>query len=179
MDKYEALFQWSNEVLAKEHSRYHSADEKAAKYLAALMFFAGAYAFFAQWMVAALDLIPPRSGLDWALALIAGVELVAIVAAWFMTFSVLRVHPLRERPLNDEVIRFFDSNSMIDIHFALARANAAALAENRQRTDRKYDRLNTSYLLMKCIVWLLLALAAMYTVHQWIGLPGSTRAGQL
>jgi hypothetical protein len=169
MDKYEALFTWSNEVLAEEHDRFHRIDEKAARYLSALTFLAGAYAFFAQWMVGELALIPPRSMMDWILVSVAALVFLAIIAAWSLTLSVLRIHLLFKRSLNDEMIHFFDDHSMIDIHFALARRNATTLAKNRDVADRKSNRLRWSYVVMQAAITLLAILSALYVAHHWSG----------
>ena len=167
-NKYEMLLEWSNEVLAEESASYDGIEEKASKYLSALTVALAFFAFVARSMVAALNLVPPTCAAEWIILVSTGAVLVSIVLAWYLVFTVLKIHVVVVRPLDDELVQFFHSHAAVDVYFALARGNARALAENREKTDQKASRLRWAYTAIVTAAGLAVLLAIEYVVYLWV-----------
>ena len=165
MEKYKELYELSKEVLKEELSRFTRIDDKAAKYLSVLTLAAGAAAYFGKWVID--NLIPPKSSLEWVMVTLAALLCAAIFVSWFFIFNALRLHNLTKPPLNDEVIKFFDDNNMIDIYYALTKGNRDALKVNRDTTDRKSRRLYDGYNAIIVSGFILVAFLSLFVVHSW------------
>ena len=165
MEKYKELYELSKEVLKEELSRFTRIDEKAAKYLSVLTLVAGAAAYFGKFVID--NLIPPKTVLEWVLVIIAASLCAAIFVSWFLIFNALRLHNLTKPPLNNEIIKFFDDNRMIDIHYALTKGNKDALKVNRYTSDRKSKRLYHGYNAMIVSCFILVVFLSLFVVHSW------------
>jgi len=165
VEKYKELYDLSKEVLKEELSRFTRVDDKAAKYLSVLTLVAGAAAYFGKWVID--NLIPPKTVLEWALVIIAAFLCATIFVSWFLIFNALRLHNLTKLPLNDETIKFFDDNRMIDIYYALAKGNRDALKVNRDTTDLKSRRLYHGYKAIIVSGFILVAFLSLFVVHSW------------
>ncbi len=165
MEKYKELYELSKEVLKEELSRFTRIDDKAAKYLSVLTLVAGAAAFFEKWIID--KLIPPKTFLEWVLVIIAALLCVTIFVSWFLVFNVLRLHNLTKPPLNDETIKFFDDNKMIDIYYALAKGNRDALKVNRVTTDCKSKSLSQGYKALIVSGFILITFLSLFVVYSW------------
>jgi hypothetical protein len=91
------------------------------------------------------NLFPAHAVLDWVLATLGLGLFLSLVFSWFKIFSVFRIHQLKVMPLNDETMEFFDNNRLLDIYYALAKGNKAALEENRRTSDAKSKLLSAGY----------------------------------
>lgn len=165
MEKYKELYELSKEVLKEELNRFVRVDDKAAKYLSVLTLVAGAAAYFGKWV--ADNLIPPKTALEWMMVIIAACLCGAIYISWFLIFNALRLHNVKKPPLNDEMIKFFDDNRMVDIYYALTKGNRDALEVNRDTTDRKSRRLYHGYEAIIVSGFILVAFLSLFVVHSW------------
>jgi len=165
MEKYKELYELSKEVLKEELSRFVRVDDKAAKYLSVLTLVAGGAAYFGKWVID--NLIPPKTVLEWALVIIAAFLCATIFVSWCLIFNTLRLHNLTKPPLNDETIKFFDENKMIDIYYALAKGNSNAIKANRNTTDRKSKRLYYGYNVIIVSGFILVAFLSLFVIHSW------------
>jgi uncharacterized membrane protein (DUF485 family) len=165
MEKYKELYQLSKEIFNEELNRFIRVDEKASKYLSVLTLIAGLTAFFGKWMIA--NLIPPKSPLEWSLIIMATVLFAAIFLSWVYIFNALRLHSLTKPPLNDETIKFFNDNEMIDIYYALTKGNKDALIENRRTTDKKSKMLYRGYNAIIVCGLLLILFLSLFVIHSW------------
>lgn len=165
MEKYKELYELSKQVLEEELNRFTRIDDKAAKYLSALTLVAGAAAYFGKWVID--NLIPPKTFLELVLVIIAASLCAAIFVSWFLIFNTLRLHNLTKPPLNDETIKFFDDNIMIDIYYALTKGNRDALKVNRDTTDGKSRRLYRGYNAMIFSVIFLVVFLTLFVAYSW------------
>jgi len=165
LQKYKELYDFSIKLLNDEQERFVRLDEKASRYLSVLTLLFGLYVFFAQWLIAEKRLLRPASYLDWALLLVMFLAFVAILVAWYLTFSVLRIHLLERVVLDQETIDYFDGNTLIDVYYGTAKGLATAFARNAQATDRKSEKLAWSYRMIKVCVLLLILLSILYIAY--------------
>ncbi|MFC1833296.1 hypothetical protein ACFL2Q_01010 [Thermodesulfobacteriota bacterium] len=145
MDKYEELYSLSKYLLNHEIDRHKRIDDKASKYLAVITLLVGIYGFFANWMLSEVVPIQQWDFLEWILALVILSVLLSLFITWVMIFRSLKVIELKQIPMNDQMIKFFDKNRPIDIWYALARGNKDALLENRKEVNRKAEQVSTGY----------------------------------
>jgi hypothetical protein len=165
MEKYKELYELSKEVLAEELDRFNRIDEKASKYLTVLTFLIGIYGFFCNWIITVL--LPPTSKLDWLLLLIGGGVFIAVCVSWALIFLALRQRVVIKIPLDDEVLKFFRENRLIDIYYTLAKGNKDALKENREVTDRKARILECGYKAIAATMGLVFILSVLFGVYSW------------
>src|SRR5208283_5521963 len=97
MEKYKELYNLSKEVLNEELSRFTRIDDKAVKYLSVLTLVAGISGFFGKWIID--NLIPPKTGTEWALVILAFLLFIMIFVSWSLIFNVLRLHNITKMPL--------------------------------------------------------------------------------
>lgn len=165
MEKYKELYDLSKEVLNEELNRFTRIDDKAAKYLSVLTLVAGAATFFGKWLID--NLMPPKTALEWILIIVAFLLCVMIFISWCMIFNVLKLHDVTKIPLNDETIKFFDDNELVNIYYALAKGNKEALAKNRITTDLKSKQLYMGYnAIIACGLCLVLFLS-FFIAYKW------------
>jgi len=50
LEKYKELYQYSTDILLKEHDRFNRADDKASKYATMFFFLIGAVAYYDKWI---------------------------------------------------------------------------------------------------------------------------------
>jgi hypothetical protein len=165
VEKYKELYELSKEVLKEELSRFARIDDKAAKYLSVLTLVAGAAAYFGKWVID--NLIPPKTPLEWVLVIVATILCATIFVAWLLVFNALRLHNVTKPPLNDEMVKFFDDNEMIDIYYALTKGNKKALRVNRDTTDRKSKRLYHGYNAIIVSGFVLVMFLSLFVLHSW------------
>ncbi len=167
LEKYKELFTYSTDVLLREHDRFTKADGKASKYSTNFVFLLGIFAYTAKRL---FDRFPWRAlttfSPHWpAFALTASVIFatvvlgaIAIAAGWLLSNQVIQVAPIVSRPLNDDVVAFYDAQPLLNIYDSFARANVAAYQENKASTDKKYAILSWAHRMMILSVLLLIAM---------------------
>jgi hypothetical protein len=172
LEKYKELYTYSTDVLLKEQERFNRADEKASKYSTTFVFLLGIVAFFDKWVLDNLKWpdFPLALPSDMALSMAAVVGLFALLtsaAGWFLTNHVIKLRPIVSRPLNQEILDFFENQPLLNIYYGFARENSKAYVRNKEATDRKYAFLKWAYNLMKLVLALLAVLIVMYCLHSW------------
>jgi hypothetical protein len=167
LEKYKELYELSKEVFNEELNRSEFIDEKASKYLTALTFLVGAFAFFGREIFSSF--LPPDDNIEWLLVIIAAVLLVSLIAAWFKIFSVFKTHEYSKIPID---ITFFDNNRLVDIYHAMARGIRIELLNNRATTDTKSRKLYHGYILLCIVVVCLVALLVLLALQTWF--PGKS-----
>lgn len=165
MEKYEELYALSKEVLNEELDRFNRIDEKASKYLTVLTFLIGVYGFFCNWIIK--DLLPPTSILGWLLLVVGGILFIAVSISWALIFWALRQRIVRKIPLDDEVLKFFRDNRLVDIYYTLAKGNKDALKENRDVTGRKAKILDYGYKAIAVTICLILIFSFLFGIYSW------------
>ncbi len=164
--KYAELYEHSKVVLAEELARSHRADEKASKYLTALSLVLGALVFFFQQLVEK-KLLPPEGMLDCLIFQAMIVLFGAALLAWWFVFSCLRNDKFSKPPMDQATLDFFDSTSLIDIYYAMAKGNMDALVHNKSVGDRKSQALYRGYRAMNVAVVAVAVLFLLLLVRQW------------
>jgi hypothetical protein len=174
--KYKELYNYSTDVLLKEHERFHRADEKATKYAAIFVFLIGIVTYFDKWLFQYfLESLQPNSpatvpDLAWQFAALAAgaAALITSMFGWFLSHHVIMLRPYQSRPLNAETIAFFDKQTLLNIYYSFAKANSQAYLANVVDTNKKYRLLAWAYRLML----LVLSLSALIMVfYSWRSLP--------
>jgi hypothetical protein len=164
LEKYKELYQYSTDVLLKEHERFNRADEKASKYATMFFFLIGAVAYYDKWIFDRLHW--PHNCLivllDFPLIALGLLALVLAFAGLIIAHHAMTVRPVVSRPLNQEVLDFFENETRITIYYGLARENSNAYAKNRNATDAKYALLKRSYYIMISVFALLTILSLIY-----------------
>jgi hypothetical protein len=151
--------------LNEEISRFIRIDDKAAKYLSILTLVAAVSGFFGKWII--VNLIPPKSGTELALDIVGATLFIMIFVSWFLIFNVLKIQGIKTLPLDDETIKFFDNNELVDIYYGLARGNKDAFEENGKITDLKSRKLHYGYISILCSVVLLAFFLLIFVIHSW------------
>lgn len=172
VEKYRELYQYANDILLKEHERFNRADEKAAKYSTMFVFLIGVVIYFDKWILGLLNWpefpirLPPDIPLF--LAGIAGLlALLSSAGGLFLSTHVIKQRPIVSRPLNQEVLDFFENQPRINIYYGLAREISKAYEKNVAATNKKYVALKWSHYLMVLTVLLLVELLLMYCLYSW------------
>lgn len=172
LEKYKELYLYSTDILIKEHERFSRADEKASKYSTTFVLLFGVVAYFDKWIFDKLQWptfpveLPPDRPLFMA-GVVGLLSLVVSAVGWFLTNHVMKLRPIVSRPLNQDMLDFFENQSPLNIYYGLARENSNAYEENRKATDRKYSILKQTYNLMKLVLALLAELFVMYCLYSW------------
>jgi len=159
LKKYEELYALSKEGLAEELDRFKKIDDKASRYLTFASFFIVVLGLAGK-PVADLAL---RSGSlpFWILSLATLAFMMSTLLAVWHLFSTFRIHSLKKFPMSDELVEFFDTNTYLNIIYALTRGNIQATLENRQVNDEKAFQLRRAYILLLVSIVSLSVLALM------------------
>ncbi len=165
LDKYKELYDLSKEVLNEERIRFHKIEDKSYRYFSVLTLLIGGNVFFSKWILE--QLIPPKAILEWLLLGSTFILFVILLISWLRIFKALKIHTLKNMPLNTEMITFFDENNPLDIYYALAKSNAEALNYNRDVLKKKVERLYSVYSLILVSVSLLVFIAILFVVYSW------------
>jgi hypothetical protein len=169
LEKYKELYLYSTDVLLKEQERFNKADEKASKYATMFFFLIGAIAFFDKWIVDKIKWpnfpfsLPP----DLPLIVVGSITLIVCAVGLFLAQYAMKLYPLVSRPLNQDILDFFENKTQITIYYKLAEGNSSAYAENKKASDAKYTILKWSYYIMILVFALLAVLVVMYCWYSW------------
>ena len=160
IEKYKDLYLRSKEVLAEDLNRSYSIDTKASLFITVLTFLAGTYGFFFKNIFC--NICQPANLIEWLLLINVTISFGLIVFAWFSILRILRQHCVLKVAFNDETIKFYDKNSLIDIYYATAKENKESIRKNRLVIDLKQSRLNFAYKLIMAIMVSFVSLALIY-----------------
>lgn len=143
LEKYRELYLLSEKASNNEIDRIRRVEEKAAKLISlsgvliTLAALAGKFVF---------DSLVPPEGLAEYLCLTAYIffagSLVYSFINLILSFKAADIHI---NQMDEEMISFFDTNSHLNVLYALARNNAQATALNRAEYSKKFKRLKCSY----------------------------------
>ncbi len=165
MCKYKELYDISVQVLGEEQQRFNRMDEKAVKYFSVISFLIGVCVFFGKQLIA--DNIPPANYSEWTILIFGSVSFLSLFLAWIFCFLAIKQHVIEKMPLNDDMIKFFHENRLIDIHYALTKANKKALAINRKKTDKKSKLLANAYRSILVSVITLVFFVILWSGSKW------------
>ncbi len=164
-EKYKELFELSLKVLEEEQQRTNRLDEKASKYFSVLTFLIGIYGVFCSRIIS--ECVPFKGWMDVSLIGLGFLNLLGLIAAWFLCFAVFRQHVIVKIPLNDEMIKFFNDNELVDVHYTLSKANKDALVENRRITDKKSYLLVWTYKILSWVFVLMVVMMFVFGIKIW------------
>jgi len=164
-EKYKELYDLSIKVLEEEQQRANRLDEKASRYFSVISFLIGIYGILGSRVIT--DCIPYKGWMDIILIIFGFVILLGLIIAWFLCFAVFRQHVVVKIPLNEEMIKFFNENELIDIHYTLSKANKDALKENREITDNKSSLLARTYKVLSVIFILMVLMIFIFSMNVW------------
>lgn len=169
IEKYRELYSYSTDILLKELDRFNRADEKASKYATMFFFLIGLAAYFGKWIVDRIKWpgfpLSLPSGLP--LLLIGLGTLIVSAVGLFLAHHAIKLRPVVSRPLNQEMLDFFERETRITIYYRLAQENSKAYEQNRRATDMKYTILKWLYYLMIVVFVFLAGLTALYCWYSW------------
>ena len=119
MAKYKELYTYSTDILLKEHERFTRADEKASKYSTMFVFLLGVVAYFDKWIFDKFPWtdFPVRVPEEWPLYVTGVTALLLSAAGWFVTIDAIKLKPFVSRPLNQQMLDFFEKQSLINIYY--------------------------------------------------------------
>ncbi len=164
-EKYKELYDLSFKVLEEEQQRTTRLDAKASQYFSVLSFLIGIYGIFGSRILT--DCIPFKSWLDIVLVGLGVIVLLGLMTAWLLCFTVFRQHVLVKVPLNEEMLKFFNDNELIDIYYTLSKANKDALAENRKVTNKKSYLLTLTYKTLFGVFIFMIAMFFVFGINVW------------
>ena len=148
LDKYRELYLLSKEASANEIDRIRRIEDKSAKMITLcgiLIAFAG---FVGKFVLGSF--FPPNVIYDWLCLISFFSFVVAILYAFVNLLGVLNIINISIKPMNQQMITFFDQNSHINILYALAKSNAEAIAFNTKQYYKKLWKLKCSYWAIHC-----------------------------
>lgn len=166
MDKYEELYNLSKYLLSHEIDRQKRLDEKASKYLAVITILVGGYGFFANHLLNEMVPLKQWGSWEWVLGASIVSVLTALFITWVIIFKSLKIIELRQIPMNDEMITFFETHRPIDICYALTKGNKKALLENRNKVNRKAQQVSAAYKWTAITVVLFLLLVILFGCYK-------------
>ena len=172
LEKYKELYSYSTDILLREHDRFNRADDKASKYSTMFVFLIGVVAYFDKWIFNTLKWpdFPVRwpSDLPLLMAAVTGVlALLSSATGFYLANHAIKLRPIVSRPLNQEMLDFFENETRITIYYGLAKENSNAYAENKSATDAKYTILKWTHYLMVLVLALLAEVVVMYCLYSW------------
>jgi len=144
-EKYRELYELSVRLLNEEQERFARLDQKAATYLSALTFALAVYGYAVSSLFAQFP--HGRGAFGIALVALASILCLLLLSSWYLSFSVLKIQGTEKMPLD---IDFYDRNTLLNAHYALARGNKEALECNQKIGDQKSKSLAVAYVFM-CI----------------------------
>ncbi len=165
MDKYKELYDFAREAVAQSEARFDAVDAKASNYLSVFTVLLGAAGFFVKWV--ADSLIPPGDLLESILGILAVMTAGLVAATWVQLLRVLKVHRIQVIPLNDETIKFFRHNRVVDVYFGLSRTLTDVWGVNQSVNEAKLRALTRAYRLMMVTLVLVVAFAFLYVFRVW------------
>jgi hypothetical protein len=168
IEKYRELYDLSNTLLEEEHKRFSRLEDKASRYLTILTVLIGLVATFSKEFFKTL--LPPSNLLSWMILNSTIAAFISLVVAWFLVFWAMKTQTLRTRPLNQDMLKFFDEQKEINIYYGLAKANTKAFEENRRKIDMKSKLLTYGHVMIICVVVFLVLLLALSFVQGWPGI---------
>jgi hypothetical protein len=172
LEKYRELYSYSTDILLKEHERFTRADEKASHLSTTFIFLIGIVAYFNKWIFDTLrwDNFPAGWPTDLPLCMAGVVGLLALgasAAGLFMAIQATKLHKVKCRPLNHEMLEFFEAQTLITVYYGMAREMTRVCESNRIATDRKHALIECAYRLMLLVFVLLGELLVMYCLYSW------------
>ena len=163
-DKYKELYDLSNKLLEEEHGRFHRISQKATNYLSTVSLLLGIATIFGKEAIALL--IPPKTLLEWLLLNVAVMVFASLAVTWWTIFRAYRFEGLLTRPLS-ELIEFYQSNELINIYFAMAKANANAREANIKLSNQKAKLLEYGHKMILATASLAVLFASLYFIYLW------------
>lgn len=163
--KYRELAEHSRELLFQQQERFVRVDNKAAVHLSALTVLFALVGFFVKWALASI--LPPKSPLEWAIAILCLVAVVLVLFAWFAFYRVLRHHTYAFLRLDREYIDFCRSNLRVDVNHQMAVRSAEALESLVDITHSKARWIGRGYKATLCCMVAIVLLGFGYAVHEW------------
>jgi hypothetical protein len=117
IQKYEELYQLSNESLAEELQRSHRIEEKASRFFAVLSLLLALSGISGKFILTSV--IPPKNWIDFICMSFAILFVLSALSGLYFTFKVFQLSYLVKAPVDNDVIKFFDDNEYLDIIYAL------------------------------------------------------------
>lgn len=170
LEKYKELYMYSTDILLKEHDRFLRADDKATKYSTMFVFLLGTSAFFGKWILGKFDWPDFPVGLpeEWPLFVVGTLALISSAVGWFLASYVIKLRPYKSRPLNKDVLEFFDKQTLLNIYDSFARRNIDDYEANVRQTNAKLRLQVWAHRVMLLVLLLLGELAFMYCLYSWL-----------
>ncbi len=166
MEKYKELFTLSLEAYHEQHKRYEGMSDKASKYITALTLLIGIYVYFVKLLLDNFS-IHSKDWCEWTLVVIGLLLFLDSLGTWFILLRVLRLEHLYVIPMNDETIKFYDDNRLIDIYYAMAKGIKDTLIVNEDAISKKSKLLGIAYLLLIFYTSLFFIFSVFYLIYKW------------
>jgi len=168
--KYKELYTYSTDVLLKEHDRFTRSDDKATKYSGVFVFLLGTAAYFDKWIVEKFPWKDFPVGIpdEWPLYISGAIALILSALGWVLTILSITLKPVVSRPLNKDVLEFFEKESLLNIYYGIARENSKAYQANKMATDKKLARLARAHYVLIWTFGFTVLLLIMYCCYSWL-----------
>lgn len=165
-NKYETLYLLAKEAFAAEVERLARVERKASNLLSVLTLLIGFYLIAVQWVGG--KVMPPSSCMDWAIIITTIVALASLIFSWACVFRVFTIDKRKAIAVNDEVCKFFEDNSDINVYFAMSRRFSDGVEHNAAIVKRKVGRLTCGYRSIIVTGVIVVLLGAMVGAHSWV-----------
>ena len=165
MEKYQKLYEYSHFAFVSSKERFYKIDTKATMYLSVLTLCVAIYGFFAKWFLESK--IPPQGALEWALLSVFVLSFCILLVAWYFNFTVLKTQSVLVVPLNDEILRFYHENELVDIYYAMSKKFKVAYEQNDLVEKAKAKNLKRAYLAIVSFIVSLVLLALLFLANTW------------
>ncbi|MFH1283795.1 MAG: hypothetical protein ABII27_09060 [bacterium] len=156
--KYKELFEFSKYVYNEEIERFRKLDEKASRYFSVYSILIGMFGLLTKLIIGNHN---PVKLLDWASLVFFMISAIFLILSWWYAFKVLKVHELEKIAISDDMIIFYDSNNLIDIHYALSKRMKEAYQKNNKNNNDKSHLLYKNYCNIK-LFFLFLVIAFIF-----------------
>lgn len=166
MEKYKELYDLSLKVFHEQHETYDNMTEKASKFITVLTLLIGVYTYLGKMLLDSF-LNETKTFSEWILIIIGFILFLILIFTWFILLKVLKLRELLILPFDDETIKFFDDNRLIDIYYALSKGVKEAIKKNQIVIKSKSDSLAIAYKLLYLYTFLFLVLSVFYLIVKW------------
>jgi len=167
MEKYKELYNLAFETYKEQHKRYDILFDKATKYFTVITLLIGLYGYLGKAVLNNLMENPYRGYNEWATIFLGFCSLALLIASWSYLFRVLRLEVLFVIPLNEEVLNFYNNNTLIDIYYTMTKGFKENIEKNDVIINYKSNLLTHAYLYMKYFTIIFAFFSLSYLLLKW------------
>lgn len=164
-EKYKELYDYSLMVYKLQHDVYESMSAKASRYFTALTILVTGYGFLVKEMFSNTNK-DNISGLEWFFVVYTVILLIIAFYIYFRLLQVIKLEQIVNCPCTDEILEFYDKNTLINIYYTMSKGIKIAVAGNEIVINIKAKLLGIAYNYFIVFGTLLLIFFVFYVINK-------------